>query len=60
VFVYWVASPKPSLYVPIKRRAFVERLFPINILDELINVLGPYTVREYVDKELMTTLGDDI
>jgi hypothetical protein len=43
-----------------KRRVFVEILFPINILDELINVLGPYTVKECVDNELMSTLGDEI
>jgi hypothetical protein len=42
------------------RRTFVETLAPINILDALINVLGPYTVKECVDKELMSTLGDDM
>jgi hypothetical protein len=30
------------------------------MLDALINVLGPYTVKEYVDNELMLTSGDDI
>jgi hypothetical protein len=38
----------------------VETLSPINILDALINVLGPYTVKEYVDKELMLTSGEDM
>ena len=43
-----------------KRSVFVETLAPINTLDAFINVLGPYTVKEYVDRELMTTLGDEI
>jgi hypothetical protein len=43
-----------------KRSVFVETLFPINILDALINVLGPYTTKECVDKELMSTLGVEI
>ena len=42
------------------RRTFVETLSPINILDALTNVLGPYTVKECVDKELTSTLGDEI
>jgi hypothetical protein len=28
-------------------------------LDALTNVLGPYTVREFVDNELMLTFGED-
>ena len=58
--MYCVGSPKPSLYVPIKRRVFVEILAPINMLDASMNVLGPYTVKECVDIELMTTWGEDM
>jgi hypothetical protein len=38
----------------------VETLAPINILDALMIVLGPYTVKECVDKELITTWGEDM
>jgi hypothetical protein len=38
----------------------VETLAPINRLDALINVLGPYTVKEYVDNELILTSGEDM
>jgi hypothetical protein len=32
----------------------------MNILDASINVLGPYTVNEYVDNELILTFGEDM
>jgi hypothetical protein len=38
----------------------VETLAPINTLDAFTNVLGPYTVKEYVDNELMLTSGEDM
>ena len=38
----------------------MEILDPINRLDALMIVLGPYTVKECVDKELISTLGVEI
>jgi hypothetical protein len=32
----------------------------MNKLDALTNVLGPYTVKECVDKELMSTWGEEM